>query len=189
MNDHRAPGRGPVYKNRNVSVSSQEQGAALCDGVRPSVTYCPRWCSLESLCVSVADYLHPYVYAGSRSETSLSGLCQTDLTPNIHRALNNRDTCSLMVWLIGWLLKPVKGSSTVVWIAPPSVYPAQSHAISCSCAQMLLIYWIVSQSTIVWLFPCYTERNVNEWERFSTFSCCTERNVKQCILNGSASPT
>ena len=48
---------------------------------------------------------------------------------------------------------------------------AQSHAISCSCAQTLLIYWIVSQSTIVWLFPCYTERN-----------------VKQCILNGGVSP-
>ena len=35
----------------------------------------------------------PWVYAGSRSETSLSGHCQTDLTPNTHCLLNNRDTC------------------------------------------------------------------------------------------------
>ena len=41
------------------------------------------------------------------------------------------------------------------------------HAIACSCARML-IYWSVFQSTIVRLFSCYTERNVN-----------------QCILNGS----
>jgi hypothetical protein len=41
------------------------------------------------------------------------------------------------------------------------------HAISCSCAETL-IYWIVSQSTIVRLFSRYTEQNVN-----------------QCILNGS----
>ena len=44
---------------------------------------------------------------------------------------------------------------------------AQSHSISCSCAQTLFIYWIVSQSTIDWLFRC-----------------CTEQNVNQCILNG-----
>ena len=42
-------------------------------------------------------------------------------------------------------------------------------AILCSCAQTLLIYWIVSQSTIVRLFSCYTEQNVNEWERFSAY--------------------
>ena len=46
---------------------------------------------------------------------------------------------------------------------------AQSHAISCSCARTLLLYWVVSQNTIVWLFLCYTERNVNELEPFSTF--------------------
>ena len=46
------------------------------------------------------------------------------------------------------------------------------HTILCSCAQTLLIYWIVSQSTIVWLFSCYTEQNVN-----------------QCFLNGSVAQT
>ena len=45
--------------------------------------------------------------------------------------------------------------------------PARSHAISCSCTQTLLIFWIVSQSTIVWLFSCYTtkcEPMHFEWE-------------------------
>ena len=43
----------------------------------------------------------------------------------------------------------------------------RNHAIACSCARTL-IYWSVFQSTIVRLFACYTERNVN-----------------QCFLNGS----
>ena len=30
--------------------------------------------------------------------------------------------------------------------------PTRYHAISCSCARTLFIYWIVSQSTIFWLF-------------------------------------
>ena len=42
------------------------------------------------------------------------------------------------------------------------VYSAWYHAISCSCPRTLLLYWIVSQSTIVPLFLCYTERNVNQ---------------------------
>ena len=45
--------------------------------------------------------------------------------------------------------------------------PTRYHTIACSCARTL-IYWSVFQSTIVRLFACYTERNVN-----------------QCILNGS----
>ena len=47
-----------------------------------------------------------------------------------------------------------------------SKWPTRYHAIACSCAQTL-IYWSVFPSTIVRLFACYTERNVN-----------------QCILNG-----
>ena len=47
------------------------------------------------------------------------------------------------------------------------VHATRYHAIACSCARTL-IYWSVFQSTIVRLFACYTERNVN-----------------QCFLNGS----
>ena len=45
-----------------------------------------------------------------------------------------------------------------VGLCRPTCYdvnPARSHAISCSCAQTLLMYWIVSQSTIVWLFSLH----------------------------------
>ena len=62
-------------------------------------------------------------------------------------------------------------------------WPTQYHAIN-----NLLIYWIVSQSTIVRLFSCYRERNVNQCilngSASPMFSCYTERNVNQCILNG-----
>ena len=70
--------------------------------------------------------------------------------------------------------------------------PTRYHAISCSCAQML-IYWIVSQSTMVRLSSCCTERNVNQCILNGSvplmFPCYTERNVNQCILNGSVYQT
>ena len=46
-----------------------------------------------------------------------------------------------------------------MWLRP--ALKTRYHAFSCSCAQTL-IYWIVSQSTIVRLFSCKTERNVNQ---------------------------
>ena len=54
----------------------------------------------------------------------------------------------------------------MLWIIHP-FHATRYHTIACSCARTL-IYWSVFQSTIVRLFACYTERNVN-----------------QCFLNGS----
>ena len=77
------------------------------------------------------------------------------------------------VWAVLRIVLIVKGRTGFVSCCFPPPYQSPvsatrcSCAISCSCARTL-IHWIVSQSTIVRLFSCYTERNVN-----------------QCILNGS----
>ena len=55
------------------------------------------------------------------------------------------------------------------------------HAISCSCA-WTLIYWIVSQSTIVRLLVLDRTKckpMLFEWAHFSNFSCYTEQNERE----------
>ena len=81
---------------------------------------------------------------------------------------NPDNTCSLINGL-KILSLPARGCVCVCMCVCVCgcVVATRYHAIACSCAQTL-IYWSVFQSTIVRLFACYTERNVN-----------------QCILNGS----
>ena len=81
---------------------------------------------------------------------------------------NPDNTCSLINGL-KILSLPARGCVCVCMCVCVCgcVVATRYHAIACSCARTL-IYWSVFQSTIVRLFACYTERNVN-----------------QCILNGS----